>query len=235
MGDNKFERIDSLKDRIIMMVEGQLCGDLSSVDAQELGEVMDMAKDCAELKKYCAEADYYHEITEAMKKNKDPENAYYMDKYAPETMRYYAGGMSGSGTSGHSGLTGNGVSGGHTGGRYYPIEMYYPPYADEMMYDERYDKTRTKMYYTPMHKMPDWEQYPRETERPHDPKEGRAYASRRGYMEAKETGNKAEKTKELEQYMNDMAADITEMINGMEPTEKQALKARLTQVANKIV
>lgn len=232
MGDNKFERIDSLKDRIIMLVEGQLSGDLSCLDAQELGEVMDMAKDCAELKKYCAEAEYYDKITKAMGKNTDPENAYYMDKYMPETMRYYTRPIRYNTTGGNSGGNMGGNSGGMgtNGGRYYwEYDPRYPEHDYEK--DPRYSEMYPRMYYTPMTDL-NWPST--DKNRPHDPREGRAYVSRRGYMEAKEHGDKNEKNKELEQYMNDISMDITEMINGMDANEKQSLKAKLTQIAAKI-
>lgn len=233
MEKEKYERICAIKNRALSLLEMGINQDVSAINSKEIYELMDIVKDSEEAIKYAEEACYYHKITEAMEKNKDPENAYYMNKYAPETMRYYTPGMGpnrGGMNGGRSGTNGNG---GRSDGRCYE-EMYYPIPWEE--YDDRYDKTHTKMYYTPMMHKPEWDNdYPREMNPPHDPREGRAYVSRRGYMEAKEHGDKNEKAKELDQFMNDMAADMTEMINGMEPNEKQALKARLTQMANKIV
>lgn len=81
-----------LKDRLISIVEGQLNGDLSYVDAKELGEVMDMAKDCAEIDKLCAEKAYYCAVTKAMHETDEADK--YMNKYLPEyyDKKYYMGG-----------------------------------------------------------------------------------------------------------------------------------------------
>ena len=52
------ERLDWIKETLICAVEGQL-GDITDVDAKELGEVIDMIKDIEE-------AIYYCTVTEAM-------------------------------------------------------------------------------------------------------------------------------------------------------------------------
>lgn len=80
----KYERVCAIKDKAISLVETQLNGDLSSVDAKELGEVADIAKDMAELMKLSEEACYYHKVTEAMDEGSDEEKKYYMNKYIPE-------------------------------------------------------------------------------------------------------------------------------------------------------
>ena len=54
------KRMEAMKETLMNCVQGQL-GDLSSVDAEELGEVVDMIKDLSE-------AIYYCTITEAMEK-----------------------------------------------------------------------------------------------------------------------------------------------------------------------
>ena len=89
MGEDKFERVISLKNRLIGLVESQIDGDLNRVNAAELGEVMDMAKDCAELMRNYAETEYYCKITEAMEQNSSETNMSYIEKYFPETQRYY--------------------------------------------------------------------------------------------------------------------------------------------------
>ena len=55
------ERMKHMKETLMNCVSGQL-GDLSSVDAKELGEAMDMIKDLSE-------AIYYCTITEKKKKS----------------------------------------------------------------------------------------------------------------------------------------------------------------------
>lgn len=73
-----------------------------------------------------------------------------------------------------------------------------------------------------------------------DGKEGRSGMMRRSYMEAKEMhkGNTAEdkqkKMKELENYVNELSGDITDMIMDASPEEKSMLKSKLTTLASKI-
>lgn len=187
------DRMKSIKDRFLGIIEGQLSGDLSKVSAKELGEIVDCAKDMAEMTYYC-------KITEAMEKNSDAENKGYMDEYLPESRYYTPTRM-------------NMARRRDSRGRY----MYTEP---DYMMDDRYDQDfRSRMYYTNMH----------------DPREGRSYISRRTYMEVKDSADKNAKMREMENYMNDLSSDLTEMIMGLDPTEKANVKTKLTQLASKIV
>ena len=73
------ERLKAIKEQLIACVQGQM-GDLTKVDAKELGEVIDMIKDLAECMYYCS-------VTEAMDDAKEHEEKrstyYYMEKYLP--------------------------------------------------------------------------------------------------------------------------------------------------------
>jgi hypothetical protein len=55
------DNLKTMKEQLMSCVQGQL-GDLSKVDAQELGEAVDMIKDLSE-------AIYYCTITESMEKS----------------------------------------------------------------------------------------------------------------------------------------------------------------------
>ena len=70
------ERMKHMKETLMSCVQGQL-GDLSSVDAKELGEAVDMIKDLSE-------AIYYCTITESMEKSDKEKKEYPMNEY-----RYY--------------------------------------------------------------------------------------------------------------------------------------------------
>ena len=59
------EALKTMKDQLMSCVQGQL-GDISKVDAHELGEAVDMIKDLAE-------AIYYCTVTESMEKIEDKE------------------------------------------------------------------------------------------------------------------------------------------------------------------
>lgn len=87
----KFERIDSIKERATCLVESQINGDIQNVDAKELGEIADIVKDMAETKKLCMEAKYYEAVTDAMEEADPEEKKIYMDKYLPEQRMFYGG------------------------------------------------------------------------------------------------------------------------------------------------
>ena len=68
-----------------------------------------------------------------------------------------------------------------------------------------------------------------------DHRDGRSYASRRMYMEAKEMQkDKAIQLRELEKYMQELTQDITEMIGDSTPEEKQYLEKKISALATKI-
>ena len=89
------EMLKSMKDTLMTQAQSQM-GNLSSVDAKELGEVIDMIKDLEE-------AIYYCTIVEAMEgkdKEEKPHSMYYMpyprDMERPMGKMYYDGGNSNS-------------------------------------------------------------------------------------------------------------------------------------------
>lgn len=68
-----------------------------------------------------------------------------------------------------------------------------------------------------------------------DYREGRSPRSRRMYMEAKELHHgKEAKMKELEQYMQELTHDITEMIEDASTEEKQLLYKKMSTLAAKL-
>lgn len=106
------ERLKAMKERLMSCVEGQL-NDLHNVDAEELGEVVDMIKDLEETIYYCT-------VVEAMEeKEKEPsrEMMYY-------PVMYYNGDGN---NSGGNNARGNGR--GYSDGRYYyPMKEWEPYY-----------------------------------------------------------------------------------------------------------
>lgn len=68
------ERLKRIKDCLIQCVEGEIYGDLSSVDTKELGEAIDMIKDMEEAMYYCS-------IVKAMEEAEEEEK--YERKYYP--------------------------------------------------------------------------------------------------------------------------------------------------------
>ena len=76
------DRLKNIKETLIGAVQGQL-GDIKSVNAEELGEVIDMIKDIEEAMYYCT-------IVEAMKEKDEKEEhykKYYKEERCPEWYR----------------------------------------------------------------------------------------------------------------------------------------------------
>lgn len=68
-----------------------------------------------------------------------------------------------------------------------------------------------------------------------DEYEGHSHKNRRMYMEAKEMHkDKATQLKELERYMQELTADIVDMIQDSSPEEKQYLEKKISALATKI-
>ncbi|MDO4189338.1 MAG: hypothetical protein Q4D29_10155 [Lachnospiraceae bacterium] len=218
----KYERVCSIKDRAISLVEAQLNGNIENVDAKELGEVADIAKDMAELMELCAEAEYYHTVTEAMEKSSQEEKEYYMDKYIPE-MSYYT-------------PMGNYARMRDSRGRYMYTEPYYRREPDMRMYDDYSDR----MYYSSSNNGNssssnsennggNYSSYGRSM------MGDRSSVTRRTYMDMKDE-DKSKKAQKLKEYLKDIDEEMTEMfIEGKaSPEEKQIAKNALTNFINKL-
>lgn len=222
------ERLKMIKEKLMSCIESQL-GDLTHVNAEELGEVVDMVKDLEETIYYCT-------VVKAMEdKEKEPsrEMMYY------PVMYYNGGGNSSSGgNSGGSGSNGGGNSGGgsrgyssNSGGNdargngrgYSDGRYYYPMYSDEpYYYGDAY--ARGMRDYANV--------YPKEIR---DYREGRSGNYRRSYMESKEMREGKEKQMvELDKYMKELSGDIMEMLNDATPEEKEILSNKLNTLAEKI-
>ena len=78
-----------------------------------------------------------------------------------------------------------------------------------------------------------------EKEFPHafdDPREGRSSRARRMYMETKESHqDKTVQMKELEKYLQELSTDVTEMIEGATPEERQYMSKKMSALATKIL
>lgn len=217
------ERLKSMKDSLVACAQAQM-GNLQNVDTKELGEAIDMIKDLEE-------AIYYCTITKAMEE-KDKNGEHNQQMYP--AMHY------------DSSMQGNNARGGGSRGYEEPI-IYnggyrYDPYLEEMM-----NKRRGIMYYNGTSNLSGGKpsesstlsssntedrRYPMEIR---DAREGRSGVRRRFYMEAKEENHGTPaKMKELEEYLKELAEDVTEMIDGASPEEKAILQQKLVSLANKV-
>lgn len=178
------ERMKYMKDTLMNCVQSQL-GDLSSVDAKELGEAVDMIKDFSE-------AIYYCTITESMEKSDKHKKEMEMEPRYYPPMTYYRDMDRGNGT------------------------MYYPTMSSSRGYQDGA-----------------MDSYPIELR---DHKEGRSPLVRKTYMERKMHGGAKEaQMRELENYVQELTHDLTEMIEGASLEEKQMLQKKISALATKIV
>ena len=197
------EKLKSIQECLASAAEAQVY-DLENVDAQELGEVIDIIKDIEETIYYCT-------VTKAMKEGveeyREPEVMYYggyrrehpswrekdMGDQSDER-RYYDG----KGSQHTSSNSSDHMSGGSGNSNSYYTEREYPHAFEDM-------------------------------------REGRSYRSRRMYMESKESKqDKAIQMRELEKYMQELAQDITEMIEGASSEERQYLSKKISALATKL-
>lgn len=258
MSEEKYEKLNTLKDRFLCIVENQLAGDLSKVNAKELGEVVDCAKDMAELKLYCYEAEYYKTVVEAMKNASTNEKDYYLSMYAPETNSAMKGFYGGDKEWKLPLIYGN------RNGMQIPYPTVYDP---TQMRDMDYNNGR--MYYTEMNgngymgnKNNSMESnfmrnssmnnrnmsnmngmnsnmgnnMNRNSEYMRDSREGRNGLTRKMYMEMKDMNeDKNKKVEEIKKFGHDLADDIMDMIENASPEEKIALKQSIQAIVPKIV
>ena len=208
------EKLESMKECLIGMVESQIYGNIDKVDTQELGAAVDMIKDLSE-------AIYYCTITKAMEEGEEEKESkgkhgmmysrstptyhmpYPVEMYDPRYReRYNYSPMYAQNSGGNDGnSSSNGGSMGSSNSRAYhegrmPIE------------------------------------YPEHMKR--DPKEGRSGERRKMYMESKYMKDKTHQMQELENYMQELSTDITEMIADASPEEKQMLSQKIGILAAKI-
>ena len=222
------ERLKSMKEAFMCAVESQMYN-LAEVDAEELGEVVDMIKDLSEAVYYCEVAKAMEE-SEKNGKNGNGNGHQQEMMYYPSPMQYYGGYP----MYYNDGRSQNGVGGGNqyaersgnTDGRDMP-RMYYNGGGSSgggnsggggrsgggnSQYSER--------------------EFPMAFQ---DGREGRSPRSRRMYMEAKETHqDKTTQMRELEKYMQELAQDVTEMIEGASQEERQYLSKKISSLAQKV-
>lgn len=217
------DKLKAMKECLASCIQTQLM-DISSVDAHELGEVVDMLKDIEESMYYCARTkalEEEKEEREEMKKKLEkmelerPSELYYFYSPCLHTERDMDREM---------------------GRMYYterPARNSMGQFTDGRGRTGNYDSLRDTSFAGM-----DQRGEGREREVPfdfRDSREGRSPMSRRNYMESKEMHQgKDKKMKELEQYMKELSEDIVEMIQDASPEEKQMLEKKMTHLTSKI-
>lgn len=230
------EQLKSMKSQLVSQVQAQF-SNLPQADYRELGAAVDMIKDLAETEYYCSVVkamEEQEEEKEYMQKNGGTDHYYYTERYMPipyqrtldrdmdreyGRMYYenprdmgggdrprYMGGENYRYAGGNSGSGGGGSSGGNSGG-----SSGGSAGGGSSFYE--------RAYQLPMRDM----------------REGRSPSRRRQYMESKEMHQPKEKQMhELDSYMQELSGDITDMIHGSSPEEKQMLQQKLQTLITKI-
>lgn len=211
------EKLEKMKECLVGMVESQIYGNIDKVDAQELGAAVDMIKDLSE-------AIYYCTITEAMEEEGEEKEGKgkHGTMYSRSMPMYHMP---------------------------YPVEMYDPRYRERYNTDTMYAQNSggngssnssngggagsmtSRAYHEgmiPMHGRGYADNMMR------NPGEGRSGERRKMYMEGKAYKDKTQQMKELENYMQELSTDITEMIQDASPEEKQMLQQKISTLATKI-
>lgn len=241
-------------------VKSELTKGIENINAEELGEVVDMIKDLYEAKEKIVKACYYKSVIEAMEEHDFEDEEEIMD----EGRRGYRGqprSQSGRFMSRGDGRRSNRGRGGRRG--YEPDMMMYDEDWEEMERMRDLDRDRGRMGYGSggssggsssggmsggnmggqssggsssgggSRGYEDGGQMSSRMQR--DSREGRSGEARRGYMEAKEMGkDKQTKMKELEDYMKELSSDVTEMIGDASPEEKTMMRTKLSTLASKV-
>lgn len=212
-------RLKAMKDCLASCIQTQLM-DISSVDAHELGEVVDMLKDIEESMYYCAKTEALEEEKEERKEMKEKLEA--MRHERPNEFYYF-----------YSPCHHMDRDMDRDMGRMYYTER--PRRNSRGEFTDGYDREvlRDTSFAGRDRRGED-----REREVPfdfRDSREGRSPMSRRNYMESKEMHqDKEKKMKELEKYMKELSEDIVEMIEDASPEEKQMLEKKMTHLTSKI-
>ena len=163
--------------------------------------------EAVDMVKDLSEAIYYCTITEAM----EEKSQYDQGSHYPTT-HYY----------GDTGIMKKYPNDNYPGYRDYPI-MYEGGNGRGMNGGSRYyndTSTRYMMYNDGYPMLPAGDD--------------RSSMSRRRYMDAKMHNDKAAQMKELEQYTQELASDLTDMVKDATPEEKQLLQQKIAMLAQKI-
>ena len=210
------DKLKNLKENLIATVQTQMAKGLENIDAEELGEVVDMIKDIEETLYYCS-------IVKAMEEKEEDEKYImrhqmnYPMYHSP--MMYHDGDMYNYANNGGNSRSFDGEG-----------RMYYnggsTSYANNGSGGNNARGGGSRGY------SDGWVIAPFDVR---DYREGKSPITRRNYMESKELHHdKAEQMQELEKYMRELSQDITEMISDASPEEKTTLSQKLMALSQKV-
>lgn len=192
------KQYERMRDCLSNLVECELAKDPKCINAEELGEVVDMIKDYEE-------AIYYHCMSHVLKedvKEEEMRKKIYCQRMNQDFM-------------------------------YFPFsrmgKMYFPKDKNGKRYNEEWSMpTSDGSMAESATNYPNYEQK-------RDSREGKSSLSRCSYIESKETHqDKTKQMTELNRYLQELADDITEMIEDATPEEKIIVSQKLNTLASKV-
>lgn len=198
--------LKQMKDKLVDAIEKQVNGNLEYANTEELGEAVDMVKDLSEAIYYCTITEAMEDKSHAKEGNHYPATHYYSEPTMPHNypVEYYTPMRYNDYPVMYASNGGNGSNGGSNGGSRY----YGDTSTRYMMYNDGYPMLTSG--------------------------EDRSSMSRKRYMDGKMRNDKAMQMKELEQYTQELASDLTDMIKDASPEEKQLLQQKISLLASKI-
>lgn len=200
------EALKTMKETLAHQTQAQIAN-LQCADYEELGAAIDMIKDLEEALYYCTVVEAMEKPTEELQRGNN--TYYYTERYMPmPNETYYRDIDRGYG------------------------KMYYGDNMSSTSGNSNKSGSSTSNYQSGEEMPNSSYEYPMPMR---DMREGRSPVSRRMYMESKSSHqDKSKQLKELETYMQELTSDITEMINGASPEEKQLLQKKLQTLSTKI-
>jgi hypothetical protein len=259
--ESELKVVKSMCETMENAIKNQLGKGLDKVNTHEMYEAVDIYKDLSEVKKNIVETCYKKQIMEAMEEyGEDKEE--YEDDYGE--VRFYNGQPRSRTSGRYMRRGDGRRRRSYEEPRYHmPLEvyyayspehlrdmdrdrniMYYPGMSDGNGMNRSMETWGDSRNYSDGYSEGESNGYRRGYEEGsmksgRNAKEGRSGQRRRTYMEAKETaGNTPEgkqtKIRELENYMNELSTDITEMLVNASDEEKATLKSRMQNLMNRI-
>lgn len=211
------ERIHKMIECLTEKALGELDKGVENVNAEEMGEAVDMIKDLCE-------AEYKAVIVKSMKKADEEEEEY--DKELLRTLKAEYGEEGGRRyydeyrykTTGRFAPKGKGS---YVGRRGYEEPPYYHMYPERDM-----DREYGRMYYT--------EPTATHTAESNYDRAKRMYTETKEMHKANTPEDKEHKMKSLDSYTKELASDITGMVADMSAEEKNLLRTKLSTLVSKI-
>lgn len=197
----KMKEIEKFEDKLFEAAKDECC---DGGDICKAGQIVDMLKDMASVKKDCAEACYYKTIIEAMKEDEEYRYGYNPNRYADGR---YAPSGHGNYTSGYT--------------PYYRMDPhdvmgYYPSGAGNR------SQAGNKIGYVPTE--PIMQRYGRPWEEYQE--------ARRHYHDTKDPSSKQEMDKKTKEHITDSVETIYDMYEEADPEMKKQIKEKLTALVN---